>query len=250
MSYNSEFPKNWILIRGLLRSQFHWKNFSEILKTELGLDSVQAVELPGNGLLSHKETPVYIDEVIQNLRSQVKIKTSEPFGIIGISLGGMLATAWAQSYQNEVSHLVLINSSSKLNPFFDRLLPKNYLAILKNIFFMNSEKTEKFILAVTSNDKDKWQAHLQENIEFLKLHPIRVSNFIRQLRLAGQVDFTLIPKAKKLILTSKADKLVNLNCSKKIAKLWNCKIYYHEIAGHDLPLDDPFWVIEKIKNFN
>jgi pimeloyl-[acyl-carrier protein] methyl ester esterase len=89
---------------------------------------------------------------------------------------------------------------------------------------------------------------LQENINYLKQNPIKSANFARQLLLSTQANFKNIPKCPKLILCSKADRLVHYTCSEDIAKTWNCQIEHHNQAGHDLPLDDTNWIINQIKN--
>lgn len=248
MKNNKQFPKNWILVRGLMRSQFHWKNFPELLKKELQLASVQTVELPGNGLLCAQETPASIDKAVEKMRNQISRANNDGFGIVGISLGGMLATRWAQLFPHEVSHLVLINSSSKLSSFNRRLKPANYAGVMWHLLFGDPAASEEFILQKTSNSEKLWRLQLAENAEFFKAHPLSALNFLRQLKLAGQTDFTEVPQAAKLILTSKADRLVSYECSEKISQLWSCAIHCHETAGHDLPLDDAEWLVKKIKN--
>lgn len=242
----SNLPREWVLIRGLLRSQFHWKSFGPDLQKQLGAEKIHFVELAGNGFLSDQLTPVKIDEAVQQLRSQLP-NDLKNFGLLGISLGGMLATRWSQLYPNEIQQLVLINSSSRLSSFSKRLIPKNYVSILKVLASGNEEKAEEFILSTTSNFKEKWQPHLQDNIAYLKKYPIRSENFVRQLVLSTQANFKNVPECPKLILCSKADRLVHYSCSEDIAKTWNCDIRYHEAAGHDLPLDDSPWIIEQIK---
>lgn len=248
MKNKMQLPKNWILVRGLMRSQFHWKKFPELFKAELQLNSVQTVELPGNGFLCAQQTPTSIDSAVEKIRDQITNRGTDAFGIVGISIGGMLATRWAQLFPDEVSHLVLINSSSKLSPFDQRLKPTNYPGVLKQLFLGNPATSEEFILRTTSNSEDLWRPQLSENIEFSAAHPLKTFNFFRQLKLAGQTDFKIVPKATKLILTSKADRLVSYECSEKISQLWDCAIRYHETAGHDLSLDDGGWLIENIKN--
>ena len=164
MENSGAMPKRWVLIRGLMRSQYHWKNFADFLKEELKLDSVQSVELPGNGSLYLEKTPATIDQAIAQLKSQLNSSDQNTYGIIGISLGGVLAARWAQLYPNEVSHLVLINSSSKLSPFYKRLQPQNYGWISESLFFSKSGEVEEFILKATSNNNYIWQ---NEIIKFL-----------------------------------------------------------------------------------
>jgi pimeloyl-[acyl-carrier protein] methyl ester esterase len=241
-------PKKWVLIRGLIRSKYHWGSFAEKLKKELNSEEVECVELAGNGYLSDQLTPDNINQALLELQMQVKFDR-DSYGIIGISLGGMLAAQWAQMNPKEVSHLVLINSSSKLSPFYKRLNPAQYGGIIKNLALHNSADIEKFILNATSNKKENWLPILKDYTEFQQKHPVSLNNFIQQLKLAAQVDFSVIPKSHNLILTSKADRLVHHECSQKIAEAWHCTIKYHETAGHDLPLDDANWVIQSIKDF-
>lgn len=238
--------KNWVLIRGLIRSRFHWGHFPQSFKQHLKAEQVIEVELPGNGYLYKENTPTQINEAVNALKTQLPQQLTS-YGLVGISLGGMLATHWAQAYPTEVERLVLINSSSSLNWFYQRLQPQNYLAILKNLLLLNPDNFEKFILKTTSNNKESIR-HLKDYIEFQKTHPLTKINFINQLRLASQVDFTKTPVMPKLILASKADRLVNSVCSEKIAAYWNCPIHYHPTAGHDLPLDDAAWIISKINS--
>lgn len=241
------FPKNWILLRGLIRSKFHWKKFADEFKSSLQLDQVVQVELPGNGFLHEQSTPPSVEKAIQALENQLP-KFTEPVGVLGISLGGMLGTAWAQRQPQKFSHLVLINSSSAESPFYHRLIPENYFNVLCSLLIKNPARTENFILGITSNEKSIWQKQLAANIDFLKEHPISTTNFLSQLKLASQVNFKNIPEVKKLVLTSKADRLVSYKCSEKIANLWSCPVRYHQTAGHDLPLDDAAWVIQSIKD--
>lgn len=249
MAIKAPAPQKWILIRGLMRSRFHWKSFGEELKIKLGLESVQELELPGNGFLSNEVTPALIEQAVASLRRQLQSSNSESYGIIGISLGGMIATKWAQLHPGEVSHLVLINSSSGRSRFYARLLPRNYFSIFWHLVISAPDAIEEFILRTTSNNEKIWREHLDANIDFLKKHPLKISNFLRQLKLSGQTNFSLKPLSKKLILTSKTDRLVSFTCSEKIAAHWGCQIFCHESAGHDLPLDDSAWVIERIRAF-
>jgi hypothetical protein len=40
--------------------------------------------------------------------------------------------------------------------------------------------------------------------------------------------------------------LVSPECSKKLAKHWGLPVLWHDRAGHDLPLDDPDWLVAQI----
>ena len=46
-----------------------------------------------------------------------------------------------------------------------------------------------------------------------------------------------------LLLTSARDALVDTRCTLAMGHAWRCEVRSHPFAGHDLPLDDPDWVI-------
>ncbi|MGZ6417556.1 MAG: alpha/beta fold hydrolase [Pseudobdellovibrio sp.] len=232
-----------------MRGRFHWKGFETEFRKQLQLENVQCVELLGNGYLNNEATPARIEDAIQDFKKQVDIESSQPMGILGISLGGMLATKWAQLEPETFSHLTVINSSSSLSPFYHRLIPKNYPGILKVLFKNNADYNEKFIFDVTSNFPEKWRPYLDENIAFSKKHPLQAKNFMAQLLLASQINFKDNLKCKTMVLASRKDRLVSVACSEAIAKAWQCPIHYHESAGHDLTLDDTQWIIDQVKKF-
>lgn len=245
MSNPQSFPQKWILIRGLTRSHFHWFDFKSDLQKVFQLETVYTPELLGNGELSHLQTPESLIQCLESLRKQLPV-LNEPVGIIGISLGGMMATEWSTRYPHEVSHLVLINTSSSQSPFYHRFKPQLYLQALKTILFSSPEKIEKFILSATSNTEN-WKFVLEKCIAFQKKHPVQISNFIQQLKLARVSHFEQKPVSKILILTAKNDRLVNFECSLKIAERWGLKAAVHPTAGHDLPLDDTKWILDQIQ---
>jgi pimeloyl-ACP methyl ester carboxylesterase len=241
-----EKTENLVLLRGLIRSRYHWGPFPEYVKETLGLKKVDTPELRGNGFRSKEETPEKIEEAIEDLRSQVKIES--PIALVGVSLGGMLATRWAQMYPQEISSLTVINTSSSLSPFYHRLRPENYAGILKNLSLGSAAANERFIMNATSNKKEKWLPVLKDYTEFLEKNPVQIKNFLRQLNLSSQIDFKNIPRTKKMILVSSNDRLVSPQCSEDIANVWKCEIRRHPEAGHDLPLDDAAWTAEQLKS--
>lgn len=256
MSKPLSLPKTWILIRGLTRSSYHWLDFPEKLKQRLQLEMVPTPELPGNGYLHDSVSPTDMPSAISilqknsiQLAADDKLFANQPIGLIGLSLGGMIAANWAYSNPEVISHLVIVNSSfSFLSPFYKRLKPQNYVSIIKNILSNDASAIEKFILQTTSNDEKKWQPVLEPLIEFQRQHPLHIQNFARQLLLARQTQKLNKPKAKTLILSSLNDRLVDSSCSRLLADFWNVPNDVHPTAGHDLPLDDADWIIEKIQS--
>ena len=57
------------------------------------------------------------------------------------------------------------------------------------------------------------------------------------------------PAAPTLILASRKDRLVSVECSKSLAGQWQCPLRLHASAGHDLPLDDGPWVATQVRDW-
>jgi pimeloyl-ACP methyl ester carboxylesterase len=52
-----------------------------------------------------------------------------------------------------------------------------------------------------------------------------------------------------LLLASEQDQLVNVQCSRTLARHWGCSLQLHPRAGHDLPLDDAAWVADQVRQW-
>lgn len=245
MTSLTTLPKRWILIRGLTRSHFHWFNFKAEFQSQMNPETLDFPELPGNGYLSQLNSPKDLSSCVAELKKQIQ-PIHEPVGLIGISMGGMIATQWALEFPQEIKHLVLINSSFSLSPFYQRLMPRNYWSILKCLIHLNNQKIEEFILSTTCNTS-LWKKVLKDCADFQAAHPIQLKNFIQQLRMTKHSQFTQKPNCKVQVLTSKYDRLVSFKCSEKIAAQWQVPLNTHPTAGHDLPMDDCSWIIDTIK---
>ena len=57
------------------------------------------------------------------------------------------------------------------------------------------------------------------------------------------------PPVRMLLLASAQDALVSPRCSQRIAADWYLPLAMHPDAGHDLPLDDPQWLLRRISEW-
>lgn len=239
-------------MRGLVRGVGHWSDFPERFKQAFPNDNFELLEIPGNGTLYKEKSPTSMDQMVEALRNQSQfIQQGKKVHILAISLGAMAATTWANRYPDEVHNLVLINSSSaKHSKFYERLKPNNYLKIAGLFAGFNTRYTiediEREILNMTANSSERRNFALpiwtQESVS----HPIGIQNFFRQLLAAGSSEFPKEAPVPTTILTCENDRFVNVSCSKNLAMSWDCPIHIHPWAGHDLPLDDPDWVLERL----
>jgi len=242
----------WVLLRGLTRERRHWGDFPEILKRAFCDTEVYAIDLPGNGSLNAQESPMRVTEMAESCRRQLRdVGAAPPYNVVAMSLGAMVAIAWATRNPEDISGCVLINTSLRsLSPFHHRLRPQNYLKLASLLMpGCDPRFRESVILQITSNlptspeKLSEWSAYAREN-------PVSSRNALRQLLAAVRyVPPSVKPLPPVLILCSARDQLVDPRCSKTLATRWNSAFAEHLSAGHDLPLDDAPWVAEQIRRW-
>ena len=92
-----------------------------------------------------------------------------------------------------------------------------------------------------SADLDTWSANRRSA-------PVSRRNALRQLWAAARFTAaTAKPQCPLLILSSRADRLVDPACSAKLAAAWGAVHREHAWAGHDLPHDDSAWTGEQVR---
>jgi pimeloyl-ACP methyl ester carboxylesterase len=240
----------WIFLRGLTRESRHWGDFPEMFCHGIPCAQVHTPDLPGNGALHAQQSPLRVDEMMECCRAQlIEQGVPPPYHLLAMSLGAMVAVAWADRYPNEVLGCVLINTSLRpFSPFYRRLKPGNYPRILKLALMGGSEQAwESTILEITSRHVKQPLAVLKDWVAYRRESPVSARNAIRQLLAAMRYRAPVRKLAPPvLVLMSQHDALVDVSCSRQLALRWNVTFAEHPTAGHDLPLDDSSWVIRKV----
>ncbi|WP_010466527.1 alpha/beta fold hydrolase [Acidovorax radicis] len=243
----------WILLRGLTREAAHWGAFAEAFERALPGARVVAQDLPGNGLLHRAVSPVTVRGMVERCRAELAERgLRPPFSVLAMSLGAMVATEWARVAPEELAGCVLINTSLRpFSPFYHRLRPRNYTALLRLAFgIKREEQAEQEVLRLTSNCVLRRQQVVPDWAEIRRQRPVSAANTLRQLGAAACYRAPeKAPLANMLLLASREDGLVHGQCSQAIANAWQVPVEFHPWAGHDLPLDDPRWVIEKVRDW-
>ncbi len=239
---------NWIFLRGLTRGNIHWGAFPDLFLAANPGAQVEYLEIPGNGELSSELTPTDPKVVIEYLKQKSHLaKNNTTYHLCGISLGGMVALKWAQMYPDQVESVTVINSSlSQYSAFYQRLRPDNYSKLLGALFEKDTYKQEEAILKITSNKFEQNEKYLSFFARFALVHKVTRSNFFRQLILAKNIHLHQFPNMKLNVLSSAKDRLVHSSCSGEISKGLKGNLVVHPTAGHDLPLDEPQWLIEQL----
>jgi pimeloyl-ACP methyl ester carboxylesterase len=238
----------WIFLRGLMRESGHWGNFAAQFHKALPESRIVMLDLPGNGALHALTSPCRIEEMVAHCRLQLaQREIAPPYHVLAMSLGAMVALAWAQAQPKELAALVLINTSVRpFNPFYQRLRPANYPALLRLALFGAAPQVwERSVLGMTSNRVD--ESVLPLWLQLRQQHPVSRATALRQLLAAARYRApAVLPPVPTLVLSSAQDQLVSPHCSQALARAWHCALRVHASAGHDLPLDDGPWVAQQV----
>lgn len=240
----------WILLRGLTRESRHWGAFAPLLEKRCG--AVLPVDLPGNGTLAHVRSPLAVEDYVDAVRAEVqRLGARAPYKVLAMSLGGMVATAWAQRYPEEVAQLVLINTSMRpYSRFYERLRPAAWPALLCAAWHWRAHGedviAEAAIHGRTCARRDTLAADLAAWRAIRASAPVSRTNAVCQLAAAARYTARGVPCCPTLVLSSQADQLVDPVCSARLARAWGAARREHPWAGHDLPHDDPQWLVEAV----
>jgi pimeloyl-ACP methyl ester carboxylesterase len=239
---------DWLLLRGLARESAHWGDLPEQLRRARPRDRFHTLDLPGTGLARHRHSPTRI-ALMRQFAERATHHLPRPLGLIGLSLGGMVALDWAAHRPEDCAALVLISTSSGLSAPWRRLRPTQWARMARMLSETDSDAREQAILALTSNRPvDSTVAGHWQQIQ--RERPVQRLDVIRQLYAASR--FTPprhVPQVPALMLASCADRLTDWRCSRDLARAWDWPLEVHPDAGHDLPLDDPQWLIAQINSY-
>lgn len=243
----------WVLLRGLTRETRHWGRFPDVLQSQMPGAQIVAIDLPGNGSLHRETSPLSVTNMADYCRAELARRgIKQPVYLLAMSLGAMVATAWAASHPQDLKGCVLINTSMRpFSPFYQRLRPRNYPAILKLATVGGTPRQwEETVLRMTTRHPPDPASTLIDWLRFREECPVTPRNALRQLAAAARYTApAAAPATPILILTSQHDGLVNTRCSQGLAKAWHARLAVHPTAGHDLPFDDGTWVAKQVRQW-
>ncbi len=252
----------WVLLRGLTREARHWGDMPALLAQQLALTdatdaaarpAVTTLDLPGNGAAASQTSPCSVRAMVESARKQLAATGAKPpYALMAMSMGGMVATDWAQRYPDEVARLVLINTSMRpFNRFTERLRPVSWARVaLLALRWRNAQSVERSVHQLTCNREASRADDLAIWLAIRKSAPVTAANALRQLIAAARFcSAPTPPRCPVLALSSTLDRLVDARCSAALATAWLAPHYRHPWAGHDLPHDDAPWVAQRIASW-
>ena len=200
---------------------------------------------------NNSKSPLEINKYVQDLRHdwlRLKETNPGPWGVVGISMGGMMALDWCDKFCDDFKNCILINTStSDTAPVHRRISFEAISTFSKLLFNKDNREREAKALSLTVKMKELPDHLLDAYAGFFEDKSLNRLNFIRQVFAASHFKLPQSVEASTLVLAGKQDKLAHFECSVEISKKLSAPLELHELAGHDLPIDDPDWIIEMIK---
>jgi pimeloyl-ACP methyl ester carboxylesterase len=250
----------YFFIRGLIRSQFHWHQFPayfERIAQQQSLNSTAVFfDIAGNGHRYQEVTPFSIADIADDINKQIHryltihnidssaISARNQIHLVGISMGGMIAADLISKSNIDFASVHIINSSfANVSPFWQRMRLPAVINLIANIWQVGTR--ERAILKWTSNTPSSLDL-APEWIKEAEQHPLSLRNAFAQLWAASHYFVDSKASANCVVYCSKEDRLVSSTCSQTLARYWQVPLECNLEAGHDLPLDDPQWLAQKI----
>jgi len=216
---------------------------------------VHTLDLPGAGTEHGRDCPIEMPALMADVRARWQpLRAAHPearWHLLGISLGGMVAQQWAASFPRDFQRVVLVNTSAA-----DLSLPweRMSLSVLRDILravgtARDDVAREKIILGLSTRLFRDHDALAREWAVYHRQRPLRRRNLFRQLLAATRFRAPARIEAPTLVLVGEGDRLAHPNCGRRLAAHYGATLRQHPSAGHDLPLDDPAWVAETVRDF-
>lgn len=249
-------PSDWILMRGLVREQRHWGVFPEILGRELGA-RVHTTDIPGAGT-QHRETcPSTVPKIAEHIRSRwlaLRAQTERShgattWGILGVSLGGMVTMAWADAHPDDFTRIVLANTSaSDVGAPWDRMKPAALLGATRGLFTRDLVERERIVLSATVRllDAEALDALAHRWAGYAAEAPVSRATLARQVYAAARYRAPERLASPTLVVIGGQDALAAPACGRALAARFGAQVELHPTAGHDIGTDAPDWLAQRV----
>jgi len=241
----------WLFLRGLLRESRHWGDFPALFEAATG-DEAQFLDLPGFGTRQSEKSPSSVRGIRECVRKAWldQRKPGEEWGILALSLGGMIAMDWTSAHPEDFSRQVLINtSSSDTTPPWQRFAWSQIPRVLRILASKHPIDREIEILGLTSRRHASNRALAESWAQFSPSKRIFLEKGLAQLAAAARFKKPKNLGCQTLVLVSQHDGLASPQNSYRMSYAYGCELRAHLESGHDLPLDDPQWVADQVKNW-
>ncbi|MDF1798456.1 MAG: alpha/beta hydrolase [Planctomycetota bacterium] len=251
-------PWNLLLLKGLARAAVHWDRQPEALRRHLPSARLHFLDLPGVGTARDRAAPWSVAGIVQDLRArwlELRVqappdRADEPWAILAISLGGMVAMEWLHRHPGDFQRgVVIVSSAANLSPPWRRLLPSCTPNYLRALFARDFPDRERRVLAIITNDAARLDELVALNVQLAETTPIPIPVANKQLFAATLWRAPRELPVPVLFLGSDADHMVHPGCTPKLAARFAMPHRMHPSAGHEIPHDDPDWVAAQVADW-
>jgi len=243
--------KNWVLLRGIGHEREHWGVMLDELQETFPQDLFLPLDISGTGVHCKQTASLSVTSYREQIRDEALKMASPPFVLMGLSLGAMVLYDWARHYPKEVDCLIMINSSlGRYSLPWQRLRFGVWCEMIKADLNPDPLEKELGILRAISEKKSLYGPVARQRMAIMEKHPVTNCNKLRQLVAAARyLGSDSAPSVPILLLSSLGDRLCDPICSVQMQSKWKALHKVHPWAGHDLSLDDPYWVLDKLRAF-
>lgn len=235
---------SWLLLRGLVRERRHWGDFPDRLAARTGR-AVHTLDLPGVGTERGRASPTTIAAIVADLRERWLPLRTPDARLFAPSLGGMIAMAWAEAHPDDFAGVAVCNTSaSDLAGPLDRFSPAALGTVARGLWKSGAAREAEVLALVANTDAGRGLAETFAG--YSAESPIGTGVLVRQLMAATRARAPKALQTPLLVLCSEGDRLCHPKASRTLAERLGAPLVVHPTAGHDLPLDDPEWVVEQL----
>ena len=219
---------------------------------------MHALDNPGVGSergtaapLSLRATSAHLLRRFAALRAAQGVPHDEPFGVLGVSMGGMLALDIAAHSAAGPAHCgvvaaVIVNSSGSSAPLWRRFTPLAVRAMLRGALLPRRAR-EAAMLRVTVRDETRAAQLLPAFCALAEARPLPLRTLMSQLLAIVRWRAPAAVPVPVLVARSLGDELCHPECSAALARSLASPLRSHPSAGHDLPAEDPAWLASTVR---
>lgn len=244
---------NWLLLRGLSREQRHWGRALEFFRAAFPDGHAQGIDLPGTGTEHRRASPASMRGIAADVRERwlaARAARPGPWSLLGISLGGMVAMQWVADHPEDFARLVLVNTSAAdLSAPWRRLHPSVAPQLLRALVERDPLARQRRILGFTARLVPDPDAVAREWALLQQQAPVARLTVVRQLWASARFRAPPRLAIPALVLAGARDPLCDPRCPGRLAARFGAPLEVHPQAGHDLALDAPEWLAERVRTW-
>ncbi len=247
---------SWLLLRGLAREQRHWEDFPAILERTLPGTRVHRLDLPGAGTECARPSPLSVPAMADDVRRRwLELReraegADGPWGLLGISLGGMVSIAWCAAHPEDFARLVVVNSSlSDLSPAWHRMSLGSAANVARLLSTNDGVARERVVIAMTTRQCADVETRAARWARYQQDRPMKRVNVLRQITAAARYRAPRAVTTPMLVLIGARDGLCNPACPRAIADHYAAPYRVHPTGGHDLSTDAPEWMAAQVRDW-